>query len=219
INYNFKSKYLLEANLRYDGSSRFSQKNRWGLFPSVSAGWNISEENFFTSLKGWFYHLKLRASWGELGNQNIGSYYPYISTITAGQDYNFNGNIASGIAPTKGANKNIKWETTRQTDMGADMGFFQEKLNLSVDYFIKNTNNILLAIPVGASYGLNAPVQNAGAVRNKGWEFTLGYQNKAGAFSYGLTGNASVIKNEVTDLHGTGPIINGYRFMEEGYPI
>lgn len=225
VNYNYKSKYLLEANLRYDGSSRFAQNHRWGLYPSVSAGWNISEEPFFGPLKSWLSHLKLRASWGTLGNQNIVNtdnvalYYPYIPTISAGENYDFNNTIATGIAPTKGANEDIMWETTEQTNVGLDAGFWQGKLTLTADYFIKNTYDILLAIPVGAAYGLTAPVQNAGAVRNKGWEFTLSYQDKTGDFSYNISGNAAFIKNEVTDLHGTGPIIDGYHFMQVGFPI
>jgi TonB-linked SusC/RagA family outer membrane protein len=227
VNYNYKGKYLLEGNLRYDGSSRFAKDNQWGIFPSVSAGWNVSEENFFSPLRNWFTHLKIRGSWGKLGNQNIvlgGTtiYYPAIATISAGQNYSFGGTspvIAGGIAPTAGANNDIKWESTEETDIGLDAGFLNERLTFSADYFIKNTSNILLNVPVGAPYGLSAPVQNAGAVQNKGWEFSAGYQDKAGDFSYDASVNASFIKNEVTDLDSTGPIISGGTFMQVGYPI
>ena len=219
VTYNYDQKYLLEGNLRYDGSSRFASDNRWGIYPSVSAGWNISREDFFTPLYDVISSLKIRGSWGTLGNQNITGNYPYITTISGGQNYTFNNGIAPGIAPTRGANSAIQWETTEQTNLGLDAGFLNERLTFSAEYFVKNTSDILLNIPVGAAYGLSAPVQNAGSVQNKGWEFTAGFQDRAGDFSYNINANAAFIKNKVTDLKGTGPIINGFRFMEVGYPI
>ncbi len=218
-NFSYKNKYLVEGNLRYDGSSRFAPGNRWGIYPAVSAGWNISEESFFDPVRQWFSDLKLRGSWGKLGNQNITGAYPYITTISSGQNYTFNNTIASGIAPVNGANSNIKWETTQEAGAGLDAGFLSNKITLSTDYFVKNTYDILLSIPVGSAYGLTAPVQNAGKVRNKGWEFELGYHHNTGAFTYDISLNTSFIKNEVTDLKGTGPIISGATFLQVGYPI
>ena len=228
INYDYKGKYLLEANLRYDGTSRFSQQNRWGLYPSFSAGWNISEENFFQDLKHIVPQLKLRGSWGQLGNQDIGGVkkddiklgnYPYIPVINAGQNYTFGGGIAGGIAPVMGANPDIRWESLQSTNIGIDAGLLDNRISLSVDYFIKDTRDILLNVPVAATYGFIAPVQNAGSIRNKGWEVAAGYHDKAGDFTYSITANAAFIKNEVTNLDGTDPIITGATYMKVGYPV
>jgi TonB-linked SusC/RagA family outer membrane protein len=227
LNYDYKGKYLLEANLRDDGSSRFDTANRWGLFPSVSAGWRISEENFFSPLKRVISNLKIRGSWGQLGNAQIGgnelaSDYGYITTVSSGQNYIFGGanpSIAAGVAPVYGANTNVKWETTTESDIGIDAGFLQDRISLTADYFIKNTTNILIAVPVGAPYGLVAPTQNAGAVQNKGLELALSYQDTKGAFSYGVTGNVSFIHNEVTSLDNTAPIISGGTITKVGLPI
>jgi len=232
LNYDYDGKYLFEANLRYDGSSRFSPANRWGLFPSFSAGWNIDREDFFTPLKKYVSNLKLRGSWGQLGNQYVKGiddtnypsypYYPYIATINGSQNYTFGGTspvIASGVAPVNGANSDIKWESTTETSMGIDAGFLDGKINLTADYFHKTTSDILLAVPIGGVYGLNAPVINAGSVVNKGWEFSVGYNSNKGNFKYNIAANAAFINNKVTDLHGTGPIIDGYTFKQVGYPI
>ncbi|MBC9932358.1 TonB-dependent receptor [Chitinophaga qingshengii] len=232
LNYDYDGKYLLEANLRYDGSSRFASQNRWGLFPSFSAGWNLDREAFFEPLKPVVSNLKLRASWGQLGNQYVKGpddnkyptyqYYPYLFTILGNQNYVFGGTagtVAQGVAPINGANPDIQWETTTETGAGIDAGFFDGKINFSVDYFHKVTSNILMAIPVGAVYGLKAPVQNAGTVLNRGWEFLLGYNDSKGDFSYGASFNAAVIHNEITDLHGVGPIIDGYTVQQVGYPV
>ncbi|HRP32381.1 MAG TPA: TonB-dependent receptor [Agriterribacter sp.] len=219
LNYSFNERYLFEANIRYDGSSRFAKENRWGTFPSFSAGWRISEENFFLPLRNVFSELKVRGSWGKLGNQNLVGNYPYIPTIASGQNYGFGGSIASGVAPVNGANTNIKWETTTSTDIGLDAVFLNGKINFTADYFVRNTDQVLLDIPVGSVYGFSPPVQNAGSVQNKGFEFDLGYHGQAKDFTYDIMANASFIKNTVTDLAGTDPIINGSTFMKVGLPI
>lgn len=228
LNYDLDGKYLFEANLRYDGSSRFAKENRWGVFPSFSAGWNLDREAFFEPLKATVSNLKLRASWGQLGNQitssseTSNSFYPYIPGISSGQNYIFGGSspiISAGIAPVNGANGEIMWETSTEYGAGIDATFLDGRFNLTVDYFNKLTDNILLNVPVGNAYGLTAPVQNAGAVRNKGFEFVLGYNEQFGDFGVHASANAAFIKNEVTDLHETGPIIEGGRFKEVGYPI
>ncbi|MGZ3763960.1 MAG: SusC/RagA family TonB-linked outer membrane protein [Mucilaginibacter sp.] len=220
INYDYKGKYLLEANLRDDASSIFAPANRWGLFPSASAGWRVSEEDFFSLAKSVISNLKLRGSWGQLGNQNIGSNYPYIPTISTGQNYVFGGVDASGIAAVYGTNANIKWETTTETNFGLDAEFFDNKFTLTADYFIKNTSNILYNLPVSAAYGLSAPVQNTASVQNKGWEFSLGYHNRKGDFNYGIAVNTSFISNKVTSLGaGRSPQISGATITEVGLPI
>jgi TonB-linked SusC/RagA family outer membrane protein len=219
INYAYKSKYLLEGNIRYDGSSRFAPDNRWGLFPAFSAGWRISNEQFFVPVRAIITDLKIRGSWGKLGNQNIGSNYPYIATISSGINYSLGGDVASGIAPVNGANEVIKWEDTQSTDFGLDAILLKGKLTFTMDYFYRKTRNILMNVPVGAVYGFNAPVVNGAQVLNKGVEFELGYHGTLDDFFYDLTANTSFIKNEVTDLKGTDPIIRSYTFWKVGYPI
>ena len=219
VGYTLMDRYLVEANIRYDGSSRFAPDNRWGTYPSFSVGWRISEESFFDGLKNAVPELKVRASWGILGNQNIVGNYPYIPTIASGQNYSFGGGVASGIAPVNGANPAIHWEDTRSTDIGIDASLLNGSFTFTADYFIRNTDRILLNIPVARVYGFNAPVQNGGKVENKGFEFDLGYNAIAGDFHYAISANASFIKNTVKDLQGTDPIISGYSFMKVGYPI
>lgn len=219
LNYSFNDRYLFEANIRYDGSSRFAKDNRWGTFPSFSAGWRISEEAFFSRFENIFSEFKLRGSWGKLGNQNLLGNYPYIPTIASGQNYGFGNSIASGVAPVNGANADIRWETTTSTNIGLDAVFLEGKMNFTADYFVRNTDHVLLDIPVGSVYGFNPPVQNAGSVKNSGFEFDLGYHGQSKDFTYSITANASFIKNTVTNLAGTDPIINGSTFMKVGLPI
>ncbi|MEM9886598.1 MAG: TonB-dependent receptor [Bacteroidota bacterium] len=217
INYDYKGKYLLEANVRQDGSSRFTEANRYGVFPAFSAGWRVSEEPFFSGAKG-FASLKLRASWGQLGNQNIGT-YPSASIINLGQDFIFGGQPAGGAAQLVLANQNISWETTETTNAGIDLGLFKDRLLLTIDYYVRNTTDILLSLPIPSSIGLSAPVQNAGEVQNRGWDFNLGWRDQQGDFSYGINFNISDVQNEVIDLRGAGPFINGASIIQEGQPI
>ncbi len=228
INYDFDGKYLFEANIRRDGSSRFAPDNRWSNFPSFSAGWNIDRENFFVPVKDVVSALKLRASWGELGNQILSDngdyptypYYPYLPTFNAGQNYVFGGSnaiIGNGIAPVNGANPLVMWETTAETNVGIDASFLGGKFTLTADWFKKNTRGILIELPIGAAYGLNAPTQNAGKVENKGWEFTAGYNDSKGDFSWNATANASFINNEITQYVSAGP--SGYTIRQVGLPI
>jgi len=216
VRYAFEDKYLLEANLRYDGSSRFGEGHKWGTYPSFSAGWNISKENFFQPLLGKITALKLRGSWGKLGNQNIGSPYPSVSVVSSGQNYSFNQTVASGIAPTSGANANITWERTTLTDVGLDLTLLGNRLNFTADHYVKNTDGILLQLPSSVVYGFSTPFRNAGAVRNAGWEFAAAYADKAGAFDYNVAVNTSFNKTRITDLAGTGSMSTGYVV---GHPI
>lgn len=218
INYVFKKKYLIEGNIRDDGSSRFAPGNRWALFPSASVGWRISEESFFSSASKLFTDLKIRASWGQLGNQDIGT-YPYQATIATGQNYTFGGQTVDGIAPVKGVNPDIKWETTTTKDIGVDAVLLNGMITFTGDYFIRNTDNILLPLPVANSFGLSAPVINAGSVQNKGVELTAGYHLRKRNFTFNAQANVSFITNEVTSLAGTGPFPNGSTILGEGLPI
>jgi TonB-linked SusC/RagA family outer membrane protein len=218
INYSFKKKYLLEGNIRDDGSSRFAKANRWAIFPSASAGWRISEEPFFGSGKKIISDLKLRASWGMLGNQNIGT-YPYQATIATGQNYTFGGQAVDGIAPVQGVNPDIKWESTTTTDVGLDAVLMGGKVTFTGDYFIRNTSDILLSLPVANAYGLNVPVINAGSVQNKGVELMAGYHLRKRDFAFDVNANVSFIKNEITSLAGTGPFPNGSTIQGQGLPI
>ena len=220
INYSYDNKYLFEANIRRDGSSRFADGHKWGNFPSFSAGWIISEEKFMESTKSWLDMLKIRASWGKLGNQNINSYYVGSDVLSAGQNYSLGGTLQSGVAVRSLTNKNTTWETTTQTDLGLDMAF-RNGINISADYFVKNTSDILMQTPIPWTMGnLSAPYVNAGKVQNRGIEATIGY-NKT--FANGLklrsSANLSHIVNKVKNLNGASPIINSPTAVVEGYAI
>lgn len=207
FNYSYNDKYLIEANARYDGSSRFTGKNQYSFFPSFSAGWRISEENFWSSMKPAISELKLRGSWGQTGNQAVGlySYYESLSPST----YTFGGEPITGYSPTTLSNQDITWETTDQTDIGMDIVALGN-LNLTLDYYSKRTSGILLTLPIPQTIGLAAPPQNAGVVSNKGLEIEIGYKNSVGKrFRYALNGNFTVNNNKILDLAGTGPYING----------
>jgi TonB-linked SusC/RagA family outer membrane protein len=199
LNYSFKDKYLFEANARYDGTSRFPEKGRWGLFPSFSAGWRISEESFIKDNLTWINNLKLRASWGKLGNQNVGN-YPYQNVLSLGQNYSFGGALASGAKLTTLSNADIHWESTKVTDIGLDVSLFNGKLSMVVDYFDKTTSNILYNISVSQVLGLTPSSVNAGEVKNSGFELLLNYQTSIGKLKLGVIPNFSYIKNEVTKL-------------------
>lgn len=202
INYNYKERYLFEANLRYDGSSRFVKKNRWGLFPSFSAAWRLSEEPFMAAAKNTLSMFKIRASYGTLGNQNINdSYYPFsqlltISSISAG------GNIHPIVAQNSLANKDITWETTYMSDIGIDATLWN-KLTITADYYHKKTDGILMQLDIPSTIGLGAPYQNAGVVTNDGWELAVGYNNRWGDFGFGVQANLSDVVNKIVDMKGT----------------
>ena len=217
VNYNFDERYLLEANLRVDGSSRFDKRYRYGVFPSVSAGWVVSNEDFLRD-NDWLSFLKLRASWGKLGNQNIGSNFPYTSYLSLDKFYLYNGKPVPTAILQQMANDQISWETSTSKNIGLDFTLFNN-LNVNFDVYQRRTSGILLELDIPAIIGLTAPYQNAGVVDNTGWDLMVNYRNRIGAFTYSVGGNLSNVKNEVVDLKGTGPYITGYRLIEEGYPI
>lgn len=218
VNLVANNKYLLEINGRYDGSSRFAEDyKRYGFFPSLSLGWIASKEKFLSNIS-WLSLLKFRASWGSLGNQNIGD-YPYISSFVIGQGV-FNNNIVSAAAQTVVANRQITWESTKSFNIGFDGSFFKNKLNVEFDYYVKNTDDILLTLPIPLIVGLGAGVQNAGRVENKGWDLQIGYNDRIGKdIKFGITGVLSDVKNKVLDLKGTGPYISGFQITREGDEI
>jgi len=214
--YNYKEKYLLEANFRYDGSSNFGPGNKWGFFPSVSAGWNISEESFLRD-SNIVNSLKLRGSWGQLGNQAIDP-NQYSATYALGQNYSYGGSLVGGAAQTSLPNTEVTWETSTQTDIGVDLLAFGGKLGLVVDYFHKLTDDILRPVSISSVIGgLSPPTVNLASVRNSGFEFALTHKNTIGDFNYGVGVNLTTIDNEVTKI--PAPAIGGYTRIAEGSPI
>ena len=203
--YSYDDRYLLTASFRRDGSSRFNAKNRYGNFPSVALGWNIMNESFFEPLEKTFSNLKLRASYGVLGNQEIGD-YQYNAAVASNVNYVV-GNTQQrwfGSIQTAFASPNIKWETTKTVNVGVDAGFFGNKLNLTADYFVKKTTDVLLNVPIPGSAGsVSNPVVNAGTLRNNGVELGLNYGNTVGKLSYNVFGSISAVRNKVIEL-GTG---------------
>jgi len=200
LGYTYDDKYLAEFNIRYDGSSRFGPENRWGIFPSFSVGWRISEESFMENVD-WIDNLKLRASWGQLGNQNIGN-YRHVSTIALDQVYIFSNSVVPGAAATSLSNPDIKWETTTMSDIGFDARVFESRLSIEADYYVKITDDILLTPPVPKTLGnLSPPAQNQGKVENKGWELMVNYfGNAGGEFNYSVSVNWGHNDNKVLEL-------------------
>lgn len=213
VNYDYLRKYLFEANVRYDGTSRLPSSGRWGVFPSVSAGWRITEEPFMKSVS-FLDNLKIRASWGQLGNQNIGN-YPYQAILTS-SGYNFGGKMSNGYYSNKMINTNIKWETTTSTNFGLDFGFFKNKLSGSVDWFHKYTTDILRGLQVPNFVGISGPTVNQGEMKNVGWEFVVGYDDKIGDFRYSIKANLDTYKN--TLMKYGAEEISGVNIRREGLP-
>ena len=208
INYSLMDRYLLEANIRADASSRFYKDNRWGYFPSFSAGWRISQEEFMKNIS-WINNLKIRASWGTLGNINNVGNYDYFQNYNLGSDYNFNDEAVKGILESKPANLGLGWETVALTDFGVDIDLFDNKLSIVADYYIKNTSDILLGYNVPVETGIwSAPSQNIGKVKNTGFEMALTYRGNVGDLKYTVTGNIATNKNKVVDLAGSDDIIS-----------
>jgi len=207
INYAYLDKYLVEGNLRYDGSSRFSDQSRWGVFPSISAGWRISEEGFFKNWDINVQDLKLRASWGKLGNNRIGEYeyqdnYDYQANYSA-VNYSFNNVAGTGLRQSKLANQNLRWESTAVTDIGLDATLLKGHMNLTIDYYYKQTDGILTSPPIHLTMGtVSAPTQNTAGVLNKGVEISLGWQDYINDFHYSVSGQFAYNFNSVNKYKG-----------------
>ena len=208
-NYAFGNKYLLTATLRRDGSSRFLGDNRWGSFPSFSLGWNLSEEGFVKKLN-LFDQLKLRAGWGQVGNQNSAANYGYVTTVSGNNLYVFGGAPVQGFASQQLSNPELKWETTEMTNVGIDISILNSRLSLTADYFIKETKDMIVAVPIPLYVGASPPRVNAGSMQNRGLELALNWTeqlSKSLRFDLGL--NFTKISNEVTSLGGGAPINSG----------
>ncbi|HUX57356.1 MAG TPA: TonB-dependent receptor [Bacteroidales bacterium] len=212
INYAFKDKYLLTATYRLDGSSRFADGKNWGKFPSTSIGWRLSEENFFKNLNARFINnIKIRLGWGQIGNQNIAN-YAYLSLINGGNSRRYTiGDVPlQGYSSSSIGNPDIQWETVEQTNIALDINLFENKLSISTDYYVKNTKDMLLNVPLPYYSGYPAsPWSNAGAVKNEGVEIQANYRNSISDFSYEVGLNFTTIKNEVVSLGSGGAIFGG----------
>jgi TonB-dependent starch-binding outer membrane protein SusC len=219
--YTYADKYILEGNVRYDGSSRFGSEYRWGMFPSISLGWVLSKEKFFESLKDVIPFLKVRASLGQLGNQDISDLYGYQSLVNIGTNvYNF-GDVSVPGAYYSVSNQSRTWETSTMKNLGVDISFFKRKLNITAEVFDNLTEDILLQLPVPAAYGLGQPFTNAGSVSNKGWELSIEYKMTTGKVEHSFNANVSDNVNKVEDLKGR-EFINGSdveTILREGFPI
>ena len=224
VDYNYKERYLLESNIRVDGSSKFAPGHQWGTFPSASAGWRVTEEPFVKDLNlNWLNNLKIRGSWGQVGNQNInGSNYPYQAVLGLTGAYSFdNQNLTTGVAQTQLNNLLLQWETTTMTDIGADIDLFNH-FNVTFDWYNRVTSNILRQSQITAVVGLSAPYVNDGTVDNKGVELAMNYANsvKGGTFgglSYGFGLNLDHNTNKLVKYGA--PDIYGNTINEQGYPI
>lgn len=218
INYSYKDRYLAEGNVRYDGSSRFAKDSRWGFFPSVSVGWRLSEEAFWkeSKISNLFDNLKFRASYGVLGNQNIGT-YPYQQTYALGHDYVFGTTLLSGAYLPTYKNQNITWEKTAITDFGVDISLFNGALSSTIDYFYKYTSDILSSVEVAGIMGRGVGESNVGAVSNEGFEVMVTYNGKIGNdFRFSVSPNFTWVKNSVEELSdGATQQLNNNRIVGE----
>ena len=233
LGWSYANRYFLQANFRADAadSSKLDKDHRWGYFPSVSAGWTVSNEPFMQGIKSALdlSFLKLRASWGVNGNVNALGEYQYASTLESNKNYGYNldGTFLVGVRPSKVlSNQNIRWETSRQVDLGLDMRLFKERLTFSVDWYNKDTHDLLTSTTAPANTGAETVYVNAGLVNNHGTDFELGWKDTIGDFSYGISGNLSTVHNKV--VKGTSPdrvpgqkIWSSYdvTYFEEGYPL
>lgn len=215
VNYNYADRYLFSATVRRDGSSRFGRNNRYGVFPSVSAGWRVSNEPFFNV--SFVNDLKIRGSWGRLGNQNIDD-YATVAVVNTYANYNFNDHLAPGAIQVTLVNPNLKWETTTSWDVGVDATLFDAHLQLTVDYYDKTTDGILIRVPIPLSVGSTEnPLVNAASLKNWGWEFSATYRAQRGDLNYEVWGNLTTWNNKVLSLgYGGEPIYGAASITQEG---
>jgi TonB-linked SusC/RagA family outer membrane protein len=228
LNYVFDEKYLFEANVRTDGTSRFAN-DKWGIFPSFSAGWLVSKENFFPK-SGVLNFLKLRASWGQLGNQiaNPNDDFIYARQLSLSETYNFGGSVVPGVAQTTLGNPDLTWETTTVTNLAFEMGLWNSSLKLTAEYFIRDTEDILFTVPVSSLTGFSNVIANSANIENKGWELGLNYRKNFGDFRLSFDGNVTHVTSDVVMLNPnieTGSEdrfiygIDGRRILERGSPV
>jgi TonB-dependent starch-binding outer membrane protein SusC len=217
LNYSYKDKYLFTSNFRADGSSKFIKGKRWDYFPSFSFGWKISEEPFMKSISS-VSSLKLRAGWGQIGNQATVGPYEYLTTASPGKNYIWGGALRKGYSFTSIGNPDLRWELTTTTNLGIDFGFFRDKLTGSVEGYVRKTSGMIMSVPLPGQTGVeNYPSSNAGAMKNTGLELSMQYRNMDHAFNYSFGFNFSTVKNKVVSLGTeTGEIYSGY-FMDSAY--
>jgi TonB-linked SusC/RagA family outer membrane protein len=222
VNYNYKNTYLFTGNFRMDGSSKFGNENRFGSFPSFSVGWRLSNENFMKDIS-FINDLKIRGGWGQLGNQNSLPNYAFANSVSPNLNYVFGQSIAQGQAATSMGNPGLKWESTKEVEIGFDFTGFGNRITLSADYYNKNTSNMLLRVPISAFTGIQTPpFVNGGSVNNKGFEVLLSYQKKnAGKLFYNISVNLSKNINKVTELSNSQAAIFAGNFSRTvvGGPI
>ncbi|WP_372754489.1 SusC/RagA family TonB-linked outer membrane protein [Labilibaculum sp.] len=201
--YNFDEKYMFQATVRRDGSSNFGSNNKWATFPSFSVGWNVTNETFMDNRPDWLDYMKLRASWGKNGNENIDA-FAYASFLDGGQNYYFgSGDYSSmqyGYSSGRISNADVKWEESVQTDIGIDFRLFDYALTIGIDYFKKDTKDMLTTLPIPSYVGKSAPYGNAGDMENKGFEFEVTYKDNIGDFNYSVSAQASYITNKLIDM-------------------
>lgn len=221
LQYDYDNKYLFEFNIRRDGSSRMPKAHRYATFPSVSLGWVFTSEKFMEEQSKWLFG-KLRFSWGKLGNQEIGN-YPYTATYAANGNYYFDqsGTPQAGLIQSSVPNENIKWETTRSVNIGIDLGFFNNKITTSFDWFDRKTSDILMQLSMPGMFlgSLSAPYQNVGEVRNRGWEWSANYQDHSGDFGWYAGFNVTHVKNEILYMGGLNERISGSTINRVGDAI
>lgn len=219
INLIWDDKYMLEANLRADGSSRFAPNKRWGYFPSVSAGWRISQEKFMEDTQDWLTSLKLRLSYGSLGNNAASNNYMYQS-LYATTNYVLGNAVTGGLSQTTLSNNKLTWESTYMTNVGIDYSLFNNRLNGSFEWFNRDTKGILISLPVPLEHGTSAvPNQNAGEVNNKGVDLEMNWNDKLGSVNYSVGFNMGFVSNKVTKFQGDVASISGVNKIQEGKPI
>lgn len=220
LNYAWNDRYLFEFNFRVDASSRFAKENRSAFFPSVSAGWKISDESFFRWIADNLGDVKIRGSWGQLGNQEIGL-YRYLNVWSTNPNVYGFGNIGQAGSSFSVGNQDIRWETATMANIGVDATLLNNKLTISWDYFVNNTDGILLNLPAPSLYGATPPTQNAGRVKNQGWELAVSYRLNTGKVYHTISGNIADNLNTVVDIAGQTFITEGDRtfIIKEGFPI
>ena len=230
LSYNFDEKYMVQATIRRDGSSRFGSNKKYGTFPSFSVGWNVMNEQFMEQTRDWLANLKVRASWGKNGNDNIGDFAYTTLTATGGSSNYYYGQTASmtyGSKANRLANEDLKWEESEQTNIGVDFGFWNNQLTFSVDWFLKKTNGMIIDMPIPSYVGEQRPLANVGDMKNSGWEFELGYKWNISDARFAVKANAAYLKNELKNLgndtgflnYGISQFADGGTRAENGQPF
>lgn len=218
ISYNYNERYMLQMTVRRDGSSNFGPNNKWATFPSVSLGWNITNESFMEKRPEWLTSTKLRLSWGKNGNENIGA-FRYTANVATGNNYVFGGGagqqIIMGSKPSGTPNADLRWEESEQYDAGLDFGFFNNSLTLNVDYFKKKTNGMLKEMSIPSYLGESKPWGNVGKMENSGVEVDLGYKFGSGDWNFRIGGNISYLKNKLINLGNS----DGFEMMDNVHQL